>query len=106
MFALGARVEALQAIGDTVFDTLVVAGLKVQAIVFPLATPVASVERIGGAKVQGSRHRPLSQVSQYHHGLLPQGGGDLGKKSFRQVPAVPAALGVSELVETMELAPL
>src|SRR5882672_11088180 len=44
--ALGAGLDALQAVGDGVVDRLVVAGLEVQEGVALQAAPIAAVERV------------------------------------------------------------
>ena len=46
VFALGARLEARQAVTDAVIEALVVAGLEVQIVKMRVATPVSSVQRV------------------------------------------------------------
>ena len=46
VFALCAGLEGLETVADTIFDTLVITGFEMQAMVILVAAPVASVERI------------------------------------------------------------
>ena len=43
MFALSARIKALQVVLNTIINTLVVASFKMQAVIFFITTPVATV---------------------------------------------------------------
>ena len=46
MLALGAGIEAGQAVLDTVLNTGVIAGLEMEAVVVRLAAPMSAVKRI------------------------------------------------------------
>ena len=92
--------------GDAILDAAVVAGLEVQAIVFPFTAPVAPVQAVTGPEIQGAGDGVLPIVGQHHDHLLPEGRRDLGEEGLGQVTAMSAAFGVGVLVKTVELAPL
>src|SRR5690554_6924493 len=60
MFALGARIKVLQAMGNAVINPLVVTGLEMQVVVLLQTSPVAAIEP-GGIFQEPSRgdHSPF-----------------------------------------------
>ena len=106
VFPLGAGVEARQAFADAVIDALVIAGLEVQAVEFPGAAPVAAVQGLRIAEIQGPGDRLAACFRQRHDHLLSQFRRHLGKERPAQVTAVATALGVGHLVKAVELHPV
>ena len=105
VLALGAGVEAREALADAEVDALVVAGLEMQLRVVLGAAPVAAVERVGADDVEraGNDLAPVlgdDQQQAVGH-RLPQQPEELAV----QVAAVAAAAGVGQLVEVMEALP-
>ena len=52
VLSLGPGIEALQAVGDAELDTLVIAGLEVEAVELLPAAPVATIECVARAEIE------------------------------------------------------
>ena len=101
VFALGARLEALQAALQRQFHALVVAGFEVQAVQRFCGAPITPVERVRAGKEHRYGDRRAFQPSQLHDGLPGQRADNFREKCPVQVGLVAAAAeGVSvELVD-------
>src|SRR4029450_9264712 len=71
--ALGAGLDALQAVGDGVVDRLVVAGLEMQEGVALQAAPVAAIERVVALKVERAADRAAVGLGHHQHDLVGHG---------------------------------
>src|SRR4026207_1412646 len=66
VLALRAGFEALQALLDTVLDSLVIARLEMQAVKLGRGAPIASVERVAAAEEDRGRNRRALQLGELH----------------------------------------
>src|SRR3970040_1919500 len=57
MLPLSSGLEALQSLCDAIVDSLVIAGLEMQAVKVRNTAPVASIQRGGALKADGRRDR-------------------------------------------------
>src|SRR3569832_579388 len=72
VFALRARLETREAVGDAVINTAVIAGLEVQAVKLLARAPITAIERVVAAQAQGGRHVIAAVACQHHHHLVGQ----------------------------------
>jgi hypothetical protein len=93
--ALGAGLDALQAMGDGIVDGLIVAGLEVQEGVALQAAPVAAVERVVALEIERATDRAAVGLGHHQHDLVGHGRTQDVEERAREVGRAPfAAAGV------------
>ncbi len=81
VFALGAGFEALQAVVNAVFQSLVVTGFEVQAVKVGATAPVTAIQCFRSADVEGAGHVLSLMFCQHQHDIARQGPADLAKEA-------------------------
>src|SRR5690606_34629912 len=81
---LGTRLEAAQAMGDAVLDALVVTGLEMQAVELLPAAPVAAVQGVLAAEIDGAGHGSALVMGEHQYQLLTHGASEFLEEGLAQ----------------------
>ena len=91
VFALRARLEAIEALLDAELDALVVAGLEMQAVEVFSASPIATVQRIAANKEHSHSDNLIPVLGKLEQQRLTHRAGDFEKRFGRQIRFVAAS---------------
>jgi hypothetical protein len=84
VFSLRAGFKQFQTMRNGVLDTLIIAGLEMQAVVVLKTTPMAAIQCSITAQQDGACHRLCIEQRKYQHHLLTHGAADFQKKLLGQ----------------------
>jgi hypothetical protein len=104
VLALGPCLDARDAMGDRVVDRAVIAKLEMQEGRVHHRAPVAPVQRIGAAQVQGAGHGLPVALGQHEHDAIAKPFAKQRPEAGRQVGGAPALVHRRQ-VEAMERVP-
>ena len=102
VLALGAGIEALQAMADGVLHALVETGFEVQPIKLRQATPVAPIQAVAADQAKGHGYGAAGLMGQHHADHLRHAFGQQAEKGtgqVRRLAAYPVGIGVAQVDE-------
>src|SRR5690554_2446283 len=102
VFALGAGIEALQPMGQTILDALVITRLEVQTVGQYLTSPVAPIKGTATLQIERGSYRLVTQAGLYQQQRLRQATVQAPKEIEIEV-RVATALQVGDLVAVEEV---